>query len=340
MFDAPLLSVIVPCYNSATVMRRAIDSALNGGDRLEVIVVDDGSTDSTGEIAEEYARRHCAVRVVRKQNGGHGSAVNHGLKMARGAWVKVLDSDDWLDVESLHTVMQTLETFESEGVQVDALVSNYVYERAERGDTRPVRYRDVMPVSRLFGWRDLGRFSSAQYILMHSLIYRTELLREVGLHLPEHTFYVDNLYAFLPLPAVRVLYYLDVDLYRYFIGRTDQSVSENVMITRIDHQLRVNRLMQDALPAPSTVDRNLYRYMQHYFRIISVVSSLLLIRSGTHGAIAMKQDLWRGIQSEHPRVHRRMRHSLVGQLVNLPGRAGRGVSVTAYKVARRVIGFN
>ncbi len=72
---------------------------------------------------------------------------------------------------------------------------------------------------------------------MHSVIYRTELLRNCGLKLPKHTFYVDNIYVYYPLPHVTSLYYLDVDFYRYFIGREDQSVNEKNMIKRIDQQL-------------------------------------------------------------------------------------------------------
>ncbi len=89
-------------------------------------------------------------------------------------------------------------------------------------------------------------FRKGQYILMHSVIYRTKLLRECGLELPKHTFYVDNLYVYVPLPCVKTLYYMDVDFYRYFIGREDQSVNENVMIRRIDQQIKVNKIMVDS----------------------------------------------------------------------------------------------
>ena len=82
-------------------------------------------------------------------------------------------------------------------------------------------------------------FMIGQYILMHSVIYRTQLLKECGLELPKHTFYVDNIFVYQPLPHVKNMYYLDVNFYRYFIGRTDQSVNESVMIGRIDQQLRV-----------------------------------------------------------------------------------------------------
>ena len=81
---------------------------------------------------------------------------------------------------------------------------------------------------------------------MHSVIYRTKLLRECGLKLPEHTFYVDNIFVFQPLPHVKKLYYLDVNFYRYFIGQVRISPSTRpVMIGRIDQQIRVNKIMID-----------------------------------------------------------------------------------------------
>ena len=99
-------------------------------------------------------------------------------------------------------------------------------------------YESVLPVQQIFGWDQVGNFSKGQYIMMHSLIYRTDLLRASQFQLPEHTFYVDNLFVFTPLQQVKTMYYLPVDFYRYLIGREDQSVNEQVMIKRIDQQLK------------------------------------------------------------------------------------------------------
>ena len=110
-----------------------------------------------------------------------------------------------------------------------------------------IHYRNCLPQERIFGWNDLGHFRVDQYILMHSVIYRTELLKLCQLRLPKHTFYVDNIFVFEPLPYVKKMYYINTNFYRYFIGRDDQSVNETVMISRIDQQLRVTRRMVDFL---------------------------------------------------------------------------------------------
>ncbi len=128
-----------------------------------------------------------------------------------------------------------------------------------------------------------------KYILMHSVIYRTGLLRECGLELPKHTFYVDNLFVYQPLPSVKTMYYMDVNFYRYFIGREDQSVHEDVMIRRIDQQLLVNRLMIDSVAGKRISDKHLRQYLLRYLDIITAVSSIMLIRSGTEENLEKKK---------------------------------------------------
>ena len=90
-------------------------------------------------------------------------------------------------------------------------------------------------------------------------------LRACRLELPKHTFYVDNIFVYQPLPAVKSIYYMDVDLYRYFIGRADQSVNEKVMVTRVDQQVRVTKLMIDShnLKQLYQTQRKLARYRLH-----------------------------------------------------------------------------
>ena len=238
-----LLSIAVPCYNSQDYMRHCVETLLPGGDEVEILVVDDGSKDDTAAIADELEAKYPGiVRAIHQENGGHGAAVMAGLKNATGLYFKVVDSDDWLDEEAYPKVLDTLRGF-AEGEPVDLLVCNYIYDKVGSKHKKVMEYRGVLPEGRVFTWPEAGHFRKGQYILMHSVIYRTQLLRDCKLDLPRHTFYVDNLYVYVPMRWVKTLYYLDVDLYHYYIGRNDQSVNETVMIRRIDQQLRVNKLM-------------------------------------------------------------------------------------------------
>ena len=236
-----LLSVAIPCYNSENYMRNCIESLLVGGEDVEIIVVDDGSTkDRTAEIADEYAAKYpTIVKAVHKANGGHGSAVNAGIDNATGLYFKVVDSDDWVKKEAYLQVLDTLRNLAGGAEALDMLICNYVYEKEGEKKKKVIHYRHSLPVGKIFTWEECHHFQKGHYILMHSVIFRTKLLKECGIRLPEHTFYVDNIYVFEPLPFVKNMYYLDVNFYRYYIGRTDQSVNEDVMISRIDQQIKV-----------------------------------------------------------------------------------------------------
>ncbi|MGC6553193.1 hypothetical protein ACPC58_08080 [Streptococcus sp. VTCC 12905] len=177
-------------------------------------------------------------------------------------------------------------------------------------------------------------------MMMNSLIYRTELLREVGLVLPEHTFYVDNIFVFTPLQAVKTMYYLPVDFYRYFIGRNDQSVNESVMIKRIDQQLKVNRILADDLDLEAIDNPDLRSYLLNHVEITTIISCALLNRAGTAEHMMKKQELWHYIRDNNPSLFKIVRKGLLGQLTNLYGYPGRKISNAVYKIAKRIYGFN
>ena len=213
-------------------MRHCVDTLLTAGPDAEIILIDDGSTkDDTPAICDEYAAKYPGVvRAIHQENGGHGEGVNQGIRHAAGIYYKVVDSDDWLDTDALAKVLDRLRLLLHRGTAPDLMLCNYVYEHTEDGTSHTVRYTNVFPQNRLFTWMHVGRFRPDQNILMHSVIYRTEVLRRCGMVLPKHTFYVDNIFIYQPLPYVKSMYYMDLDLYRYFIGRADQSVNESVMV--------------------------------------------------------------------------------------------------------------
>ena len=322
-------------------MEKCIDSLLVGGDSVEIIIVDDGSKDRTAEIADRYAAEYPGiVKAVHQENAGHGGAVNTGIKNATGAYFKVVDSDDWVQKEAYQTIIRTLGEILCGSETVDMLISNFVYEKQGAKRKKVMQYRHCFPENQVFGWEKIRHMPKGKYLLMHSLIYRTKLLYDCGLELPTHTFYVDNLFAFEPLPYVSKMYYLDVNFYRYFIGREDQSVNEAVMIKRIDQQIRVNKLMVDAYEKYDLRQKELNKYMISYLDIITTVSSMMLIRSGTDEAMKKKKELWDYLKKKDYKVYLKIRYGILGQTMNLPGRSGRKVSSLAYSVARRLIGFN
>ena len=339
-----LLSIAIPCYNSSAYMRNCIDSLLPGGEDVEIIIVNDGSKDNTADIAEEYRERFPSIiKVINKENGGHGSAVNSGMEQATGLYFKVVDSDDWVNQSAYIQILNTLKKLIKDGKSIDMLISNFVYEKEGEKRKKVMKYHHALPQERVFTWNDVKHFRVGQYILMHSVIYRTNLLRECGLKLPEHTFYVDNIFVFNPLPYVKTMYYLDVNFYRYYIGREDQSVNEKVMISRIDQQIRVNKLMVDFYVAHKQMfagNRKLAKYMFNYLEIITTVSSVLAIRSETEENLEKKKELWDYIKHSDRFLHFRLRNGIMGGAMNLPGKGGRKISVEGYKICQKVFNFN
>ena len=336
-----LLTVAIPCYNSQDYMEHAVETALVGGEDVEIILVNDGSSDKTAEIADRLQKEHpTIVRAIHQENGGHGAAVNTGLANASGLYYKVLDSDDWFDRGAFLKILDVLRSFVEDGSGVDMLLANYVYKKPSLHKHKVIRYDGVFPENQVFTWNDVKRFKISQNILMHSVIYRTQLLRDCGLELPKHTFYVDNLFVYVPLPYVKNMYYLDVDFYRYYIGREDQSVNESVMIKRIDQQIKVNKIMVDSYDLWKLQDRKLRKYMFNYLEIITVVSTVMLIRSGTEENLEKKRELWNYIKQKDLRLFHHLRNGIMGGTMNLPGKGGRKISIAAYKISQKVVGFN
>lgn len=336
------ISFAIPCYNSEAYMEKAINSILiGGGEDVEILIVNDGSSDGTQKIAERYQEKYpTIVKAIKKENGGHGDAVNCGLQHATGKYFKVVDSDDWVDKDSLLKILDAVKGFVEADSEVDMVIANYVYEKVGMEHKKVIRYNNVLPESQIFRWDDIGRFRLDQYILMHSVIYRTEMLKLCQLELPKHTFYVDNIYVYYPLPHVRTLYYLNVDFYRYFIGREDQSVNEKVMISRIDQQLFVTKTMIAMYELRLITSKKLRKYMVNYLAIMMTVSSILCIRSKKPENLVKKKELWDYLKRKDYKTYVKIRYGILGQTMNLPGRSGRKVSSLAYSVARRLIGFN
>ena len=322
-------------------MERCVNSLLVGGEDVEILIVNDGSVDATAQIADEYVRKYpTIVRAIHKENGGHGSAVNAGMENATGLFFKVVDSDDWVNEKSYREILDALQELVVSGNQVDMVLANYVYEKEGEKHKKVVSFRRALPKNEIFTWDETKHFKKTEYILMHSIIYLTRLLKECGLHLPEHTFYVDNIFAFNPLPYVKKMYYIDTNFYRYYIGREDQSVNEKVMIGRIDQQIKVNKLMVDYITDTKVTNRKAYKYMLKYLDIITTVSSIMLIRARTDEALVKKEELWEYIRERNPRVFRKLRYGLLGNVINLPGKGGRRFCEAMYKVAQRVMKFN
>ncbi|MGI6392107.1 MAG: glycosyltransferase family 2 protein [Candidatus Izemoplasmatales bacterium] len=335
------LTFAVPAYNSEAYLSHCLDSLIPGGDEVEIIIINDGSTDGTEKIARQYEKKYPnIVKVISQANGGHGSGVNAGLENATGLYFKVVDSDDWLDTSSLHTLLSTIKEHLLEKKLPDLYITNFVYDKVNEGKFFVRRFSRHFKSNCFLRWSQVGKFYAAQVIMMHSLTYKTEKLRKSGLKLPHHTFYVDNIYSYAPLPEMQNLYYLDINLYHYFIGRVDQSVNIRVFTNRYDQQIRVMKEMINAHSYAQIMkmEKGLRRYMLHCLSAIMMITIFFTVAKDGKERRQALSKLWKYVKDRDRDLYRFLRWRGMPVIVNwLPWRL-RGIIMTAgYKILTRRI---
>ena len=316
-----LLTVTVPCYNSQDYMENCIRSLLPGSERVEIIIIDDGSTDMTGSIADRYAAEYpTIVKVIHQENGGHGEGINQGLKHASGRYFKVVDSDDWVSQDFL-PFLDYLEECEEQG-GTDLLVTNYYYTHADGKGDRSIRYANALPERRIIPWDSIGTFRPHQLLTIHSCTFRTEVLRKTQA-LPQHIFYEDNLMVYQGLPFVRKLCYMDIDLYRYFIGRADQSVQRSATMKRYSHQILVTERCFASCHPAQVGSKKLEKYLMHELFMMFGISILFARLNKTEQADADLQKMWQTCRDFDMGLANHFRYRSLLLFICLRGKFGR-----------------
>jgi glycosyltransferase involved in cell wall biosynthesis len=300
-------------------MKKCIDSLLNGGEDVEIIIVNDGSSDGTADIANKYLKQFPSiVKVVHKQNGGHGSGINVGISLATGLFFKVVDSDDWIDKDSLKNLIKTIKTHYNDNVVIDLYITNFIYDKVYDNANFVRRFNKRFPINQIATWRDVKKFKGSEVILMHSLTFRTKILQDNVMELPKHTFYVDNLYAYQYLPYVKQMYYMDINLYHYFIGREEQSVNMVNFVDRYEQQIKVMLMMIKTYTYQEIkrMDKGLRRYMLYCLSSIMIVTIMFTTAKNDVSRKRALDNMWLEIKSYDSMLYRKLKFfsypSLVG----------------------------
>ena len=330
------ISFVVPCYNSEEYMEKCIKSLLIGKDDVEIIIIDDGSKDNTGKIADKYQKKYPnIVKAIHQENGGHGEGINVGLKHATGKYFKVVDSDDWLDEEAYKKLLK-----EIKHIDTDLVVCNYVYTYTDGRSDQVISFANVYDEGRVLTWDDIHKFNLTQYPSLHSMMYKKSVLDKSNIDLPKHVFYEDNLFIYLPLVNTKTIYYLDLDLYRYYIGRADQSVQESQMIKRSSHQVLVSERVCIDYDLTEIENKKLRKLMTReciFLMTIGVVFSRLAFNK--EGEKQYK-ELWKSVKEKNPKLYRRIRYFSMATFVSIPGKLGRQIMKLGYRFAHSLVNFN
>lgn len=333
-----LLSIVVCCYNSQDYMAHAIESLLVGGERVEIIIIDDGSKDNTGKIADDFQAKYpTIIKVVHQPNGGHGAGVQAGIREATGTFFKVVDSDDWVDPEAYETMLKQIE---EKGDKVDLFVNDYTYFHGdEKGDT--IRFGNRIPRNEIVTWDKVKRLALSQNLLIHSCMFKTKILKDSDIHIPTHTFYEDDYCVYAPLRNVKTICYVPVSLYCYFVGRAGQSVQKDVAIRRYKDYLKVAMAcIKEYNIYDYKNDKGLYRILYHELRIFITLGYVHTQQNKSKEARADLKAFQKEFKEVNPKLYRHITHfSLVSPLV-WPGFLGRFNSKVAYSISHLFVKFN
>lgn len=335
-----LLTVTVPCYNSEAYMEKCVDSLLLGGERVEIIIIDDGSKDRTGEIADAYAEKHPSiVRVIHQENGGHGEGINQGLIHATGKYFKVVDSDDVMS-EDFSAFLDKLEECENNG-GIDLMVTNYFYVHTDGIGDRSISYKRVLPTGKIFGWSETKTFAIHQMLTIHSCTFRTELMRQTAKEpLPKHVFYEDNLMVCRVLHAVEKMYYMDIDLYRYWIGRPDQSVQAKTMMKRYTHHLLVVEKCFSSFHFDDVKQPRLKKYLKHEIFMLTGIAILYTRMNKTKQVDADLREMWQKYFAHDEKWGKHFRYYTPLTFICIPGKFGQHLCSFMNWIANHIVKFN
>lgn len=241
-----VLAIGIPSYNGEMYLDRCIPTFIDSRirDKIEVFIVNDGSKDSTQEIAEKFQRMYPdTVKVINKENGGHGSAVNAALYACNSKYYKVVDCDDWVDTDNLVKLVEFLENCD-----VDIVTNAYNQVNMISGESIFINNYNVL-YEKVYTLDELDMENL--YFSIHSTTYKTDILTKNNIKLQEKTFYVDVEYQLLPFEFVNTVVFLDYPVYKYMVGNVNQSVNVKNFVKRYDDHNRVVHRVLDYLKTAS-----------------------------------------------------------------------------------------
>lgn len=235
------LTIVVPSYNVEQYLNQTLDSFIDERilDDIEVLIVDDGSKDRTASIGKEYQEKYPgSFFLISKENGGHGSTINRGIEVGSGRYFKVIDGDDWVDTEGFVSLVRKLKD-----CNADYVVTNYY----EVNDVTKEKTEKTFPQIQANQKLLFTETASKVQFPMHSLVIKTDILKQHGIRLDEHCFYVDVEYILFPVPYVQTVEYFDVFVYMYRLAVATQSVSMQGYQKHIQNHMDVIRHLTDYL---------------------------------------------------------------------------------------------
>ncbi len=302
--DFLMLSIIVPSYNVEAYLEHGLSTY--DDDRLEglvqVVVVNDGSSDATQSIAERFvASRPRVFTLVNKENGGHGSAINAGIRAASGKYCRIIDGDDWADTDNLYELAGRLRSLDCDLVcDIKQEVNMVTGEKTLFPFPAYVPQDGVHPFEEVCAREDI-----ASFIMIHTLMVRTEYARSIGLHLLEKTFYVDFEYVVKATLDACDICFIDLNVTQYLVGNAAQSVADDNYVRRWDDHTRVTKEILRLYEArKADLDETRRSYLQRRAMLIcnTHYNIALIFDKNRKRGVQRAKEFHAFLQSEHPDI--------------------------------------
>lgn len=235
------LTIIIPAYNVAEYIGQGLDSLIQDKTILkflDVIVVNDGSKDDTLKIVTGYCNLYPdSIRVIDKENGGHGSGINVGIEAAQGEYLKILDGDDWVNPDGLK---ELVEYIVNESSEADVIINPF-QKVWEDGKKEIISFKAIKS-RELVGFKEI--VSNKYTLPLHTLTIRSDIYKDNQIpRIDEKISYDDMEYILFPVPYINTIVFLDKVVYEYRLGLSGQSMNPSQMKRKIEmHTQVVDRL--------------------------------------------------------------------------------------------------
>ena len=273
------LTIVIPTYNAEAFMDKNLASFLDKRlmDKGEILIINDGSLDRSGEKAREYERKYPGyIRLIEKENGGHGSGINVGIREAKGKYFKVIDADDWVHTDNLVKLL-----LECQSRDADLLINPYIKVDESSGFEKICGNYSKFPQNVLLPFRKLA--ASDISLVLHSVTYKTCLLKDNNIRLTEKCFYEDFQYVLYPMPYIKTALLFDFPVYYYLVGQEEQSVNAEKALKNVEMYVKVYADSIKYLEKVSgELDRNSMEYMNRCMCRYLLSLYNIFIRNGKH----------------------------------------------------------
>lgn len=334
----PLISFVVPSYNSEEYLHFALDSLLGHEKEIEILVVDDGSKDKTLEIAKSYAEKHPNIIPIHQENKGHGGAINTAISCAKGLYFKILDSDDWVDQNALNVLLEDIKSIKD---LPDCYLTNYTYWEGREKEANTISYRHKIKKNETVSLNEIKTLDTKSYFTLHSAMFRLETVKDSGVRLPEHCFYEDNFYVYACLSKTKTVRYLDLKFYQYLMGRPGQSMGKKTLLSRYSHIVSNSQNIFDYLDIIPLKKENpgLYRLLKHHL-LFSVIQVPFCCRmNGSKEANRDMKAFFKHCKEDNPRQYALLSHAPEVFWQRIPGPLGKVLVHIIFSIVSRVTHF-